>query len=404
MHRRSILPARSELQINKTRYMALGLLNTVDSRDAFSLFRGTYLTFCIVLTVTAALAWWLSGYDTGLTGDDRTADFVRRSIRCGLTVLMVAAGGAGLLQGGVVGGWLYLVVTLLLGISWAGCLSELFAGGFHRLVDAEDKREFDPKQTTRDLDRLAGLVRSNRNDEAIALCEQLKESGEASALAIETVLFQLYHRMFDTEHSLDSPPLAEAQKLRWQRRFAEAEAKLESLLKQEPENVAAALMLLRIYAQDLLRPDKADAMLQTFGQRPHVPPAFIEYARRCLAEWSGIVPAKAKTAEGIESLLVDPKHSRAPEKAIDWNTASVDELLAAGHLATAIKMLESQVDGQPRNFELWLKLAEAHGVHCGDFSRASKIIQKIEANSAFRPEQIALAKANLQAWQARGRA
>jgi hypothetical protein len=271
------------------------------------------LTFCIVLPLAAALAWWLSGYDSGLAGDDRAADLLRRVIRCGLTVLMVAAGGAGLLQGGVVGGWLFLIITLLLAISWTGCLSELFAGGFHRLVDAEDKREFDPIQTTRDLDRLARLVENHRNDEAIALCEQLKESGEASALAIETVLFQLYRRMFDTDHGSNSPPLAEARQLRWQRRFAEAEARLDSLLKREPENVAAALMLMRVYAQDLLRPDKADELLHTFSQRPHVPPAFIQYARRCLAEWSGIIPARAKTSEGIESLLVDvqslPRHN-----------------------------------------------------------------------------------------------
>ena len=69
-------------------------------------------------------------------------------------------------------------------------------------------------------------------------------------------------------------------------------------------HMTAAFLLMRIYAQDLKRPEKADVLLQTVGQRPHVPPVFVEYARRSIQEWSGLLPRQEKMTEGIESLLV----------------------------------------------------------------------------------------------------
>jgi len=47
----------------------------------------------------------------------------------------------------------------LIGVIWASCVSELFARGFQRLVDPQDTRQFDPRQTAQDLDKLAMLVR-----------------------------------------------------------------------------------------------------------------------------------------------------------------------------------------------------------------------------------------------------
>lgn len=352
------------------------------------------LVFIGILAGTAALSWWLSGYDTLVTGQDRAADFRRRTIRCGATLLLMAAGLAS--------PWIFIAVTVLIAVIWAGCLSELFARGFHRLVDSEDKRQFDPKQTERDLDKLAELVQRGRNDEAIAWCKKLKESGEASTLAIETVLFQLYSGMFAGDGARASPPLAEAQRLRAQGNPGEAAAKLDSLLQKEPDNLRAAFLLMRNYAENLGRPDKADALLRTLGQRPHIPPVFVEYARRSIQEWSGLAPRQEKRTEGIESLLVDCRDSEGPEKAADPAKASVDELLASGYLATAIEILESQIKDQPESFDLWLKLGEAHGVYCRNLQSAAKIIGRIEANPAFTQEQIQLAKSKLREWRRNG--
>jgi hypothetical protein len=354
------------------------------------------LVFIGILAGAAALSWWLSGYDTMVTGENRAADCRRRAIRCGVTLLLMAAGLASR--------WLFIAVIVPLAVIWAGCLSELFTRGFHRLVDPTDTREFDPKQTARDLDKLAGLVQNGRNDEAIEWCKKLRETGDASTVAIETVLFQLYRRMFAGEDLHASPPLAEAQQLRAQGNPGESASQLESLLQKEPENLRAAFLLMRIYAQDLERPDKAEALLRTLGQRPHVPPVFVEYARRSLLEGSGVVPPQEKTTEGVESLLVDRPDSNRPETVADPGKASVDELLAGGHLATAIELLESQIKDQPESFNLWLKLAEAHGVYCRNLNRAGRIIGQIEANPAFTPEQIQLAKSKLREWRGSGQA
>jgi hypothetical protein len=81
------------------------------------------LVFIGILAGTAALSWWLSGYDTMVTGQDRAADFRRRAIRCGATLLLMAAGLANR--------WIFIAVVVPIAVIWAGCLSELFTRGFH---------------------------------------------------------------------------------------------------------------------------------------------------------------------------------------------------------------------------------------------------------------------------------
>jgi hypothetical protein len=56
------------------------------------------LSNIIVLAFAALASWWLSGYDTRLTGENVTEDRIRRSIRCGITLLLVEAAFWGLWQ------------------------------------------------------------------------------------------------------------------------------------------------------------------------------------------------------------------------------------------------------------------------------------------------------------------
>jgi len=112
------------------------------------------------------------------------------------------------------------------------------------------------------------------------------------------------------------------------------------------------------------------------------------------------VSGREKTTEGIESLLVNRRDSKFPEKAADLGEVAVDELLAGGNLATAVEMLENQIKAQSDNFNLWLKLAEAHGVYCRNLNLAGKVIGRIEANPRFTAEQIQLAKSKLKGWRA----
>jgi tetratricopeptide (TPR) repeat protein len=338
-----------------------------------------FLANIVVLTLAALASWWLSGYDTKVTGEKEREDFIRRAIRCGLTLVLVELAFWGLWrywrysdQGGRMA---YLMFVLLLAIIWCGCLSEAVSHGFHWLIDPEDHQEFDPHQSRRDLDTIASLIKDGRKEEAIHLCQRLKESGEVSVLALETMLEHLGVKQDSVKKAR---PLAEADHLRSQGKLSEAEAMLNSLLMENPANADAALMLMRLYAQDMRRSGKACEVLRSIEKQPNVPSAPIEFARRSIDEWS------------------NPKLGKI---VVEVPPESVDELLVHGYFGTAIEILEQKIKDEPQDFDLWLKLAETHGQHCGNVHRAEKIIQQIEANSAFNPEQIQLAKTKLKEWR-----
>jgi tetratricopeptide (TPR) repeat protein len=327
----------------------------------------------------AAVTWWLSGYDTRLTWDNARADLIRRSVRCGLTLVLVEMAFLGLWRywhyNDRAGGMLYLMFSLPLALLWAGCLSELAARSFHGLIDPEDKRAFDPKKQVRDLDTVASLIKNGRKEEAIQLCQSLKASGDASVLAMDALLENLGVPQAKVERST---PLAEADRLRLQGKFQEAERLLDSLLRENPANVDAAMILMRLYARDLRQKHKAREVLHRIEQQPHVSRAYIEYAGRSIVEWS----QEATPAEDAEAV---------PE--------SVEQLLARGYFGTAIEVLERKLKEHPQDFDSWIRLAETHGTKCGNLDRAKKIIDKLAVNPAFSPDQIQLARTKLREWR-----
>jgi tetratricopeptide (TPR) repeat protein len=332
-----------------------------------------------LLAFTAFVSWWLSGYDTKVTGENEREDFIRRAVRCGITLFLVELAFLGLWRywryDDRAGGMLYLMTSLPLAIIWCGCISELFVSGFQWLIDPEDHREFDPHKSRRDLDTIASLIKNGRKEEAIQLCQMLKESGDVSILALETLLEHLGVR----QDNIKTPkPLIEAYRLRSEGRLNEAEAILNSLLMQNPSNVDAALMLIRLYTQDMHRSDKAYDVLRSIEQQPNVPRPHVEFARRSIDEWT---------------------NPRPKEVVVEIQPESIDELVAHGYFGTAIEILEQKIKEQPQDFDLCLKLAEMHGQYCGNIKRAEKIIQQIKTNSAFSPEQIQQAKTKLKEWQ-----
>lgn len=332
-----------------------------------------------LLAFAAFVSWWLSGYDTRVTGKNETEDRIRRGIRCGITLLLVETAFWGLWRywryNDRASGMAYLMFALPLSIIWCGCISELFARGFHWLIDPEDNREFDPKKGLREMDVIANLIRSGRKDEAIRLCQMLKQTGDVSRPVLEMTLEYLG---VPQENFRKPRPLIEADRLRSQGRLQEAELILNSLLAENPRNLEAAMMLMRLYAQDLRRPDKAGEVLRVLEQQPHISAAYFEFARRSIGEWSQRKPQ----SEEVTAL---------PE--------SIDELLAQGYFGTAIEMLEQKIKEQPQDFDLRLTLAGVYTRHCGDVHQAKKIVQQIEANPAFSPEQKQLAKAKLEEWR-----
>lgn len=327
----------------------------------------TILLNLAVLTAAALLAWWLSGYDSQLTHENQKADHFRRGIRCGMTLLLLE-----------VIFWMpptviYLIV--ILAVIWAGCISELAAHGFHWLIDPADKRTFDPARNLRELDAVGSLIRNGKKAEAIQLCNELKAAGEVDPVALGLAL---EHLGVPQAGGKQLSPLAEASHLRREGKFPEAELLLKSMLTQNPRNMDAALMLIRLYAQDLHRPGQAGEVLRALERQPHIPASYLEFARRSIDEWSR--PSSRPVA------AVAP-----PE--------SLDELLARGFFGTAIEILENQIKEQPQDFELRMKLAEVQSLECGNFQRAGKIVQQLQRDGNFSPEQIQSAKAKLREWR-----
>lgn len=229
-------------------------------------------------------AWWVSGFDPKVTGENRRKDFIRRLVRClGTVVLLWIFFGPNAVRVGYAFVPLILIIPPAVGILWAGCIGAALAQGIHRLIDSDDRRSFDPKADSRNLELVAGLLRAGRKEEAVRLCETLKKSGSANVLALETLLV----RAGIPQPVLEKPrPLVEAHRLRSEGKLDEAEKVLQSLLAENPANVEAALMLMRLYARDLRRTDKAMEVLRALEKQPDVPAGHLEYARRSIVEWS----------------------------------------------------------------------------------------------------------------------
>lgn len=337
------------------------------------------LTNLVVLVLATSLFWWLSGYDSRLTGHNETEDLIRRGFRCGVSLVLVEISFIFLWQyltsHDPWAGFLYLLVAMPLVIIWCGCVSHLGAHVFGWLIDPEDRRAFHPRTEVRLLDGIAELIRTGKTAEAIRVCEALKTSGEVNIVTLELTL---EHLGVPQKNAKIIKPLAEADRLRSQGKFAEAELILQSLLLRNPQDVEAAMMLMRLYAQDLHQPMSAMLVLQTLEKQPHVAPAHVDFARRSIEEWS------------------DPRR-QPPEPDEPPPSGSVDELLARGFLGTAIEMLEEQVKAQPQDFERRMKLAEVQAVNCRNLPAAEKMVKQMEGT--FSREQIQFAGARLKEWR-----
>lgn len=337
----------------------------------------TFLNIAM-LALFAGGVWWLTGFDKTAGGESKRTHYVSRFIRCAAIVWLVGVGLWAVEGGGGLGIIpLLMILPPSLALLLRSSLAEVLTHGFLRLVDPNlhDDRPLDFGKSRRYMDTIAHLIHNGRRDEAIKLCEELKTSGEVNLATLEMTLEFLGVK---PEPALLPKPLAEADQLRAKGKFAEAEKRLNALLKKNPEDLAAAMMLVRLYAQDLRRPSQAHEVLRRLAKQPHVAAGHIEFARRSIEEWSRPKPEKIVTT--------------AP-------TESVDELLAQGFFGTAIERLEQKLAEQPQDFDAWLKLAEAHGRHSGNVHRAEKIVRQIETNPAFSVEQKRLAKTQLEAWR-----
>jgi tetratricopeptide (TPR) repeat protein len=337
-------------------------------------------TNLIVLVASTAVFWWLSGFDSRLSGDRGLPDLTRRGVRCGVSLAIVEACFLFLWryvkEKNTDAGYIYLLIAMPLAFLWSGCLSQLGAHGFKALVDPEDPEQFQPDKELRLLEKIAELIRSGKKEQAIQLCKILKASGEVSSAALDMTL---EHLGLPQNNGKMVKPLAAAHRLRRQGEFEEAAETLKALLAKNPGDVDAAMPLMRIYAQDLRQPDQARKILKALEKQPRVAVAHLEFARRSIEDWSQPRPVQPDEAE---------------------LAGSVDELLAQGFIGTAIEILEEQVDAEPGNFDLQLKLAGFYARYAKNVTTAERIIRQM--NGKFSPDQLFIARARLQEWQQGG--
>ncbi|HSY17045.1 MAG TPA: tetratricopeptide repeat protein [Candidatus Acidoferrales bacterium] len=333
-----------------------------------------------ILAVIGAIVWWLTGYDKTVSGESKRGMYEARALRCLLVLFAVAVmlwvseGG-----GGYAGGVLLLIFPVCIALLLRSCLSEIFTHGFLRMADPSlyDDRELDLKKTRRYQDTIAHMIHHGHRDAAIKLCEDLKKSGEVNRATLEAALEFLGVKQ-DTGPTVK--PLNEAARLRATGHFTDAEKKLQALLMKNPDDADAAMLLMRLYAQDLRQPAKAMEVLLALEKQPRVAVAHIDFARRSIDEWSRpVTPPPSKAAEP------------APPQ-------SLDDLLAQGFFGSAIEVLEQKLREQPGDFDLLLRLATIQAVNCANLPRAEKLVRQIEADPRFTPEQAAAARAKLKEW------
>jgi tetratricopeptide (TPR) repeat protein len=198
----------------------------------------------------------------------------------------------------------------------------------------------------------------------------------------------MVHRLYleNLSAAEKSPVRAEVQSLCERGQLEAAESRLKQILAGQSKNWPAMLLVMRAYAEDLRQPEKAIALLEPSDKKPRLHSAFVKYARESIDAWSA-------------APKVEREDSANPSSTPIVAEVSLDELLKNNQLATAVEFLEKAIADEPRNFELWLKLAEVHGVYCADLNQAGKIIQKMEHTSAFTAPEIQTAKNKLREWQ-----
>ena len=336
----------------------------------------------IVVGATLLVTWWLSRYDSRIIGDSRWPDMLKRFLRCAFT-----AGTAELIywcfwryshRGEAAYGLVPIPIILVLAFLWSGAVGELVSRGFGKLFDSDGRRAFDPGKGEAGLRQLSELINEGRREEAEKLSEKLKKSGDTNIIVLEAMM---QHLGVDDRHVDQEKSVATARKLQAEGRFGEAARVLASLLKVHPGHAEASILLIRIYGQDLGQSGRAAEVFETLRRQPGVSPGMIEFARNLMAE-----------AER-------PRPGIAQELAQDVKGQSVDELIARKRFGSAIEVLKATLQQRPDDFDLWLKLAEVNGRHCGSMQQVENIIKLLEGDPRFQPGQVQTLRVKLEEWR-----
>ncbi len=285
-------------------------------------------------------------------------------------------------------------------------------------------------------------VHLKKPDEAVAILRRLWQCENISADQQTIALMKMQDlamkvgfqfREKDFHHppvARPGKPLARILELRQKGRFAEAESALLALVEQEPGNAAVFTQLVRLYAEDLKLRGKAQHW--TDKAEAHLPSYHVDFLRNSIAEWMCSDSAAAgKSPDRMPQPLPAEPSARLVLNSVNISTApmvnsvedclqrqpiikkkpatagepyrlprdKVDELVADCRYGTAEEMLKAELKAKPDNFDLWLRYAEVHGLHCGNIRAAEKVIENMFQRRVFSEEQMQVARSKLKEWR-----
>ena len=310
-----------------------------------------------VLSAMALGTWWLTGFDKTAGGESRRGEILGRAFRClavvllsGVCLWVVESPGLG--YGDIP---ILIIIPMAIAVVLRSSISELFAHGFSGWWI---RRSRAPRIRSQEGAALSGRHRAphpprtaGTSHQAVRGAQGHRRSGHRDAGKHLGVSGR------EAGSSTVVPPLVQADRLRKAGKFAEAEQVLRSLLAADRTDAGAGVMLIRLYAEDLRQPERAQALLEALEKVPHVSRDHLEFARRSIAEWSQAPSAPPSGAPAVAK--------------------SVDELVARGSFGLAVERLEDLILAQPGDFALQFKLAQVYANHCHNRLLAVKLLQQI---------------------------
>lgn len=226
-------------------------------------------------------------------------------------------------------------------------------------------------------------------------------------------------------------PLREIDALRKQGFYEQAKARLVRIRQADPENLAAAVMLIRLYAQDLHLRLNAEQVIVELEQQPFTPAALTQYLRNSLDEWLSSPGGRAKPVRSGPAATPKPRSRTGPARIAltgaplvrpmvgvslpepetgpaEPKTRSVftenlspriAELVAENRLGTAVETLEKLLEQNPGDCDLLLELAQVQIVNCGNLKTGERIIARIDRDPRFSATQKSTAATKLSEWR-----
>jgi hypothetical protein len=215
-------------------------------------------------------------------------------------------------------------------------------------------------------------------------------------------------------------------------RFADAEILLQEALGRDSLNEQAFIQLVRLYCQDMKNRPAAEKLIAGAGDT--FSPKLLDFLSGLLDEWMQLPvrsivkrrtfldcfrrqdpvepvskeisttppitsePAPLEASDPLEAHLERLKQTREQTPDTTSGHDPIDQLLAEQRLGTAVELLKQQAESSPKDFNLWLRYAEAHGLHCGNLTTATKIVRQMERSGNFKKAQIKKAYTRLKKW------